>query len=577
MERNGESALNTSPVGSVSHTVGTPARVASVPTIRESKHRLSGSNELHPERSEKQRLERVIGVGVYEELLTIVIGRVGVQHATLGDLNALVRTVLEWENEPLEVENVRHDESDMSAAGHQRWQKFVRTYLRALSDERMIELTQAAPDRVAEITLGWKSRASLKGSDRLPLEVAGAARALFIEAGGRSREVRTWLLSHTPNLRLIPFSPIELERRRRRLAPFAQLEEYNFPASDVEAFAEMDIRTAFQLATAHLPDCKTTMVEIQRRLQFAFGISRSLRHYTQDVRQYEEEERDRVRFEQERQAWYAALKPGSTVAMVFNLREYRWDSDKDARPIRVPARVTRFVDVHGQDIGSSSNSGTENDVSGVEVEFEEDDLPLQLGLQPLNSRMVFTMTSILPVRWITRFPLTLREPIVHRVPPLVYLVPPRRLIADLVRQISERGERLEVTRSVANKGKHNWRKPATLEGRVLELVDNDHRTENVGEGDTLLPTFKPLLKLWTDGHVIGFALSETFANELGGDQIPHFVATRDENTGTPYHFLIHYTLQIVPTTRMQIARVKHTIPKTLASAPVLVDLVTDML
>jgi hypothetical protein len=65
--------------------------------------------------------------------------------------------------------------------------------------------------------------------------------------------------------------------------------------------------------------------------------------------------------------------------------------------------------------------------------------------------------------------------------------------------------------------------------------------------------------------------------EEGGDQIPHFVATRDENAGTLYRFALHYTLQITHTTRMQIAHIQQTIPPPLANTPTLIDLVTDML
>ena len=81
---------------------------------------------LGRERAEYTRLAREIGVGVYEELLPLVNKDNGT--GDLRALNARVRLILEWEREPIEVENVRASLRSMSAAGHRRWQAFIRTY-----------------------------------------------------------------------------------------------------------------------------------------------------------------------------------------------------------------------------------------------------------------------------------------------------------------------------------------------------------------------------------------------------------------------------------------------------------------
>jgi hypothetical protein len=494
------------------------------------------------ERSEQRKLKRAIGVGVYEELLSLANTLRGERAPSLGDLNTLARTILRWESEPLEVENVRHYDSEMSAAGHRRWQTFVRTYWRALSDEQVVDVALAAPGDIAHHVI----QAETGKGDRLPLELPGTARAMFIEAGERWRPLRMWLYAQTRTPPpLARFSTLGAERRRRRLAPFAMLEDYKLSAPALEALAEADIWSASQLVSTNLRFASHNgeVRELQDRLRFAFGVSRSLGLREEGVRKYEATEREEARVEFERQAWRDALTPKSRVTMLFNLNEYRLNPEGGGPLLQVSASVVRFVAPNdGADDATVDDRKRAQTAGAVEVEFDEDELPLVVT-NPRNSRVIFRMSPGAPVIWSARFT-------VRSKPAVVYIVPPQRMISDLVRALSTRGDCLEVSRAALGRSGNGWGSHAVIEGRVLDSINN---VRSAAVSDLL---FRPILRLWADGHVLSFAPPKDSEDAAGGNQLPRFVAARDENFGTPYKFSINYSLQLTPTTQLQMTHVR---------------------
>jgi hypothetical protein len=337
------------------------------------------------------------------------------------------------------------------------------------------------------------------------------------------------------------------ERRRRTLAPSPKLEDYALSEKDVDALAAKDIHDVSQLVEARLqfPPFSIAVRALQRRLRFALSKTRSEELYAEGKRLYESENKAAIEREYEREAWCAAFSVDSPVTMLFFLQGRR--RDENATVLRGLAHVVRFVGA----------TATEN--AHVDIRFEYAQWRQGTPPPPDLSLSLYESSSALRKKWGVG-PLTWSATVrgTNGAAAVIYLAPPLRLITELVRPLSQRGERLTVVRMPYDTGKI----PTILEGRVLDL-----KIAPDTDAEVIARPYDIALRLWVDGHVVSFAPAKSdleIRHVEPGTAVPFFVSTRIENAGTSIQtFPIHYTLSVTDVAHIQISRTQSALTSSL--------------
>jgi hypothetical protein len=181
--------------------------------VEETKRMGTESGTLSQRRREsdaerEQTLLKVVGPSVLAELPA---------HMNVHERIALLGSIVQWEDEPLHIEDARVDEKDISAAEMRQWQRLVRTYLRTLGVEQLRDLVFSNPEVLGDVSQVYYANyrvqppnkwASSHPAPPLVRDTLSQRELLvmLIVAGETRTKTRAYLLAQHPEIPLLPFA-----------------------------------------------------------------------------------------------------------------------------------------------------------------------------------------------------------------------------------------------------------------------------------------------------------------------------------------------------------------------------------